>query len=392
MIRYIISFIIFLITQSISASDISSIIDRIMENSVTLKKYRAQTDAAKAGNSVGLTLADPEIEFNYLWGSPNDVGQRKDISVTQRFDYATIFGVKRREARSRNELAELEYEQAKLLLQKEVVMILDDIAAANEAIKEEESRCNTAERLADMMKKKMEAGDGNRIELNKALLDLARHKADMTEIMMKRDVMMENVIFIQTMDEEMRKCLCGLTLDDVSEYANTLGTTTLWQLEAEKTQKEESVADAELLSARSASIPELTAGYMAELTREEKFRGITLGLSIPLWSNRGNMAKAKQQKMAVIAEREETIANMKAQRNAITSQMKHLSSVIESIETALRTSSSENLLMKALQEGEISIMDYIADRENYSELKLRLMEAKSEYIKKCAELNILSRM
>lgn len=379
-----------LLPAKIFSGNVSPIIQKIMESNVTLKKYRAQTDAVIAGNNTGLTLADPEVEFNYLWGSPQDVGQRKDISVTQRFDYATVFGVKRKEARSKNELAEVEYEQARMLLQQETVMLLADIASANETIKEHKSRLATAEKIAEMLKKKMNAGEANKIELNKALLDLAEHKADLAQEEMERDELMGNVLLLQAMSEEMKMQLCSISMEDLKEYVSALGNTTFWQLEQEKAQKEENVAAAELQSARSAGLPELTAGYMSELTREEKFRGITLGLSIPLWGNRGNIAKAKQQKIALQAEREETIANLTAQRNAIVARLRNLSQLIDTMEASLKASSSEALMQKALAEGEISIVDYISDRESYYDLKSRIIEARTEHVKKLAELNMLS--
>lgn len=388
--RYIVSFLLLSLSMAASAEDISSIMSRIMDSNVTLKKYRAQTDATKADNNVGLTLADPEVGFNYLWGSPNDVGQRKDITVTQHFDYATVFGLKRRGAKSRNELAEVEYEQAKMLLQREALMTLTDIAAANEKVKEQEARIANAEMISAMMKKKMDAGDANKIEMNKILLDLAKYKAEHSEAVMERDALLSDVIFMQMMDDDVKTCLCALTIDEVKEYASTLGCTTMLQIEQEKAQKEESAADADLRLARSASLPELTAGYMSELTHDEKFRGVTLGISIPLWSNRGNVAKAKQQKISLIAEREEAIANIQAQRNAAVTRLKHLSQFVDEMESLLKTASSESLLLKALTEGEISIIDFVSDREAYYDIRSRLLDAKSEQVKLLLEIKMLS--
>lgn len=381
--------LLLLFPLSIFAEDLSPIIQKMMESNVTLKKYRAQTDATKAGNHTGMTLTDPEVEFNYLWGSPKDVGQRKDISVTQHFDYATVFGLKRKEARSKDELAEIQYEQARMLCQQEAITALANIAAANETLLEHRSRIATAEQIANMLRKKMNAGEANKLELNKAVLDLATHKTDAAETEMERDEILSNVIFM-ALDSETKNRLLSITMDDIKEYLTAMNTPTLMQLEQEKAQKEENVAEAELRSARSASLPELTAGYMSELTREEKFRGVTIGLSIPLWSNRGNVTRAKSQIAALKAEREETIASITAQRNALNSRIGQLSRMIESLESSLKVSSSESLMRKALIEGEISMMEYIIDRETYYELQSRLIEAKREQLTKIAELKMLS--
>lgn len=80
--------------QNNRPENISSILKDIEENNTTLKALRLETESVILENKTNLTLADPEIGFNYLWGSPSLVGQRKDFSVTQSFDFTTLLGYK----------------------------------------------------------------------------------------------------------------------------------------------------------------------------------------------------------------------------------------------------------------------------------------------------------
>lgn len=74
---------------------------QIERNNTTLEALRKQTEADKLQNKTGITLPDPEVSFDYLWGDPSSIGNRKDFGVTQSFDIATIAGSRRRVAMRR---------------------------------------------------------------------------------------------------------------------------------------------------------------------------------------------------------------------------------------------------------------------------------------------------
>lgn len=378
--KTIISLFLLIISTCSYAGDIGSIIERVVQENPTLKKYRAQTDAIKAGNHIGLTLPDPEVEFNYLWGSPNDVGQRKDISITQHFDYATLFGVKRKEAKAKDELAEIQYAQATLLMHQEVLKKVAEIAFYNELMREYDRRIETAEKLADRYKAKMNAGEANKIEVNKILLNLATIRSEAAETEMERTMVMKSSIFQNVISETQERELLDISMNEIEKYTQSCRLTSLIQMERDKADKGTIASMAEIRSAKAKGLPELTAGYMAELTRQEKFRGLTFGLSIPLWSNRKNVNHAKSQLEALKAENEESMTELLSQRNALIAKMQQLNAFKESLSKNISSTSNESLLSKALNEGEISMLEYLSDRESYYELKLKLINVQKEYV------------
>lgn len=371
------------------AADIDSIVSSVMEHNPTVLKYRAQAEAVKAGNSVGLTLADPEVEFNYLWGSPQDVGQRKDISVTQRFDYATLFGLKRKEARRKDELADMEYAHAELLLRHSVLQLFTDIATANAVREEYAMRLSQADRLCAISRKKLSAGATNKIELNKSLLNLALVQAEASEAETARQQLFVSPL-LACLSDEHRKAVAGITSDDIEAYLATTGRAgSMTHIETAMAEQRMRVAQAGLKTARATNIPELTAGYMSELTRGEKFRGITVGLSIPLWSGRRNIASAKAQVAAASAEREETHAAVTARRNALRCRIESLSMLRASLTESIRAASSDALLVKALEEGSISMTEYISELSAYYDLRRRLIDTTHEYYSALAEMKLM---
>ena len=75
-------------------TNIDDVLRTIEQNNTTLKALRQEADARKIENRTDLALPDPEIGFDYLWGSPSSIGVRKDFSVSQSLDMTTLFGLK----------------------------------------------------------------------------------------------------------------------------------------------------------------------------------------------------------------------------------------------------------------------------------------------------------
>lgn len=98
--RIVFCFVVFIATApTFAQSGIDGALAEIEANNTTLKALRKSADAQKKANHVENTLADPEVGYNRLWGSPGSIGNRTDVSASQEFDIPTITGAKGRLAR-----------------------------------------------------------------------------------------------------------------------------------------------------------------------------------------------------------------------------------------------------------------------------------------------------
>jgi hypothetical protein len=64
---------------------IESVLTEIESNNLTLKTLRDLNSAQKYANKEDITLSNPEIEFNYIWGANSPLNS-KGIAVSQEFD------------------------------------------------------------------------------------------------------------------------------------------------------------------------------------------------------------------------------------------------------------------------------------------------------------------
>jgi outer membrane protein TolC len=142
---------------------------------------------------------------------------------------------------------------------------------------------------------------------------------------------------------------------------------TLYEREISLKKKQKQVAV-------SKALPDLSAGYYSETVIDEGFRGISLGISVPLWSNK-NTVKLAQAEISV-AEAEDARYQVEQQAalernlerwNSLVAQIDELKQVLSEVD-------DEELLGLALELGEISLSEYIFSTEFYLQNVRRLME------------------
>ena len=351
---------------------VDEILRLVEQNNTTLKAASDKTEAAKQEVMMETSLEDPEIGFDYLWGKPGMIGKRKDINVNQTFDLATVFGYRKRLAKSQKELLELELQQKQLETRLEAMDLLVQITYYNQALAIYEERLQQEKQLAASYEKRLAAGDANKLEANRARLSLVEIESETEKVKMERDLLM---LQLQT--------LCGGTviIYNNTDYnaVNVASNMSLKALQDAQNSQQERVAENDLKTARAQSMPSITAGYMAELTDDEKWNGVTIGVSIPLWSNRHNMKRARLSLQS--ARSEAADASYKLEQFAASQRLRteRYHDIAQKMQQKLANASSTTLLRKALDEGEISLVEYTIESSDLFDLRVKTLEAERDF-------------
>lgn len=137
---------------SFAQVSVDEILRLVEQNNTTLKAASDKTETAKQEVMMETSLEDPEIGFDYLWGKPGMIGKRKDINVNQTFDLATVFGCRKRLAKSQKELLELELQQKQLETRLEAMDLLVQITYYNQALAIYEERFQQENNLLHLMR------------------------------------------------------------------------------------------------------------------------------------------------------------------------------------------------------------------------------------------------
>lgn len=374
------------LSTAASATGLDTLLGTIEQNNTTLKALRQTVDAEKIGNRTDITLPDPEVEFNYLWGSPAGTGDRKDISVRQTFDLATVAGMKSRAARVKNDMAERQYEAQRMQIMLEAKTVVLDIIYYNALIKELTLRTRNAAALADSQKRRLESGDGNILDHNNARLSLSKAEAELQQAVAERDVMLTSLAALNggeavTVSDDAYTPV-ALPADFNAWYATVEAKAPL--LAYAKSDIE--LANRQLAVDKAGALPTLTVGYMSEKTVGEHFQGITAGITLPLWSNRNKVRQAKAAIEAAKTRSTDTERLLRSKAATLYRQAAALATTATAYRQAVSECSNSDLLKKALDAGEISITEYYLQSSLYYDNIDRALAAERDYQKAYAQL------
>ena len=367
--------------------EMESVLREIESNNTKLEALRHSAEAEKLENRTGISLDDPEIGFNYLWGGPASIGNRQDVSVTQGFDFGTITGLKNKVANERNELIEWQYKTERMSLLLEAKNCCIDLIYWNAVEDVLDTRLRNAEIVAEEMRKKLEQGEGNRIEYNNARLDLASVQNAHFKAHAEQSALLTELSRLNG-GKRIDFTLAQFPDENFPEDFN------LWYSEAESSspvlayvRQEIEVNRKELSLRKTSNLPSLTLGYMGEFTQGERYQGISFGISVPLWSN---ARKIRQAKAAVQAAQSREIDAKQQFYSKLEQQYTRaaaLRAVAENSREYLEDSDNSSLLKKAVEEGEISVPEYLISLWIYYDAVNRYLEAEREYQKAFAELS-----
>jgi outer membrane protein TolC len=250
-------------------------------------------------------------------------------------------------------------------------------------------RLQNAQSIADNYRKKMEIGDANILEVNKAELNLASVQSEHDKIVAERTSL------LTTLAQMNGGKTINVTENNFSH--NTLPASfEEWYKQVESKNPALQHAEGLLLAdkqrlkvTQNQWLPQINIGYVNETVAEESFQGIALGLSLPLWNNHN---KVKQSKVKV----EETELQLSNTRNSFYNDMKNLyllsATLIQNadkLNSTLSKHNSEKLLQKALDAGEISLLEYLLEIDFFQDAAINALAAQRDAKIALAELYIM---
>ena len=381
----LISIIVFSVNL-FSQSNIGNVLIEIEKNNTTLSALRKNAEADKIGNKTGIYLQNPKVEFNYLWGNPSVVGNRTDVRIMQSFDFPTAYRYKNQISNIKNEQVELEYQMQlrNLLLQTRIVCY--DLIYTNALKSELSKRLIHAQSIANSYKSKYDIGETNILEYNKAHLSLLNISKELESIEIERIALLSVLtclnggIFIDFTDIVFQLQEIPVDFDQWYVIAEQNNPVLNWlKQEIETSQQQEKLN-------RALSLPKLQAGYMSEKIVGEQFQGITVGLSIPLWENKNTVKYAKANSLAVESITTDNRMQFYNQLKALHTKASGLQKNVNDYRLNLQALDNSGLLKKALNKGEITLIDYILELSIYYESVNKLLELDRELNKTLAEL------
>lgn len=360
-------------TLATPAQDIGGVLQLIEEHNTTLLALRRAAEAEKAAGRAELTLPDPEVEFAYLWGSPAEIGGRKNFNATQSFDIATISGARRRAAAETDELAERQYRIGRMEILQNAYSLCLDAIYYNALLAELATREANSRGIAEAQKRRLDAGDATQLEHHAALLDLAAVEAEQKRCETERQAALDALALLNG-GEPVRLDAAVFPAVEVPKDFDT------WYAEAELrhpalayARQAVEASKRQLAVAKAARLPEFSLGFSGEYVAGQRYQGVSVGLSIPLWAGRGKVRQARAEMQAAEAREQDACNRFYGELHNLFRKQQGLRATADIYDAALKATDDTQLLKKSLDAGEISVVDYLqAVRLYYDAVRQRL--------------------
>ncbi len=381
--------ILFMCVTLNAQTSINSVLASIEEHNTTLKSLRESAEAQKLENRTDIYLENPEVGFNYLWGNPSDIGKRTDISVMQSFDMATITGAKRKVADRQNVLVDWQYKADRMNILLEAKQYCIDLIYYNALKKELNLRLQHAETIAAGYEGRLNSGDVSRLEYNKVQLNLSTVQGEISRIDVERNALLEQLkrlnggTDILLEDDRYDEVLLPPYFDDWFEQAAKKNPVLAYA------RQEIEVSKQQVSLNKMKGLPTLSAGYMSEKLVGEHFQGLSVGISIPLWENKNRVKQAKASVRAAESRETDSRLQFYNQLQILYNRTAGLKAASEKYRQSLITANNTELLKKALDAGEISLLEYMVEMRLYYETINQALETERDYHKAFAELSAI---
>ena len=368
-------------------TDIEKVLRSVEAGNKELQAARQLTTSRKIEAATENNLPDPTVTYSHLYGNKEGMGFTGELIASQSFNFPSLYAQRGKLAKLRGENFEQQSEALRqdiLLRAKEVCL---DLVMLNKQKSLLEVRRGNAEQLSALYEQRLKAGDADILETNKIALELlnVNNEARMNEAE-RADKLRElatlcggeEVAFGDTVYPE---ALLPASLGELKEEVMSLDRR-LCSL-----RSDQSVARKQISVSRAQGLPSFELGYrMNPSSGGERYNGFIVGISIPLFANRGKVKQAKAQSLYADLQTESMQTMVENELLQLYNRATTLKTSIDEYSKVLEGQSNLALLNKAIQSGQISMIEYFADVTTIYQSMQNFMLIENEYQKVLARV------
>lgn len=356
----------------------SGVLRELERNSPLFRLVEQQFEADSAEVFAGSLFDDPTLEIGHFWGAPVDKGTRWNVSLSQSFEMPSVYLHKSRLRHLHSRLASDVCHEAVRALRLEVKQLCADIVFYNAMVYIYESRSQIANQLSNIYSERFATGDCNLLEYNRVQMNVAEVQANLERVKAEREMLLATLCelnggrYIQFTEQYFPSRLVS---GDYNEFVSSLGNRDVPNGSLYKLHTQSVIDSTRVRESRSLWLPKMSVGYASEVLADEAFRGVVVGLSLPLWNNARKVRASQLQAEASLTDYELAVLRNQQQCAALFSKICSLSRQVADMQSAFEHFNSADLLIKAFEAGEIDLESYFLEMDYYNNVAMAIVEA-----------------
>ena len=251
-----------------------------------------------------------------------------------------------------------------------------------------DTRLRNAEQLSAFYATRLEKGDANILETNKIDLELLNAR---TEARMNETSRIAKLQELATLNGgiaiEFTDTVYALPDGEVLSFDELRTEAIQSDPQLQTLRSDQTTALRQVSVNKAKGLPGFELGYrMNPASGGERFNGFLVGITIPLFSNRNNVKQAKAQARYTEMQLESASFTVENGLRQLYDQSVSLKKSIDEYKDVLKRQNSLVLLNKAIQAGQISMIEYFVDVTTYYQSVQNYLQLQNQYQKVMAQL------
>ena len=363
------------------ADCIEEIVSLVRTNNLDIKAIEAETDAADRDIRSTNNLKDTSFDFEYLFGN-SAVGDKWGIGVAQEIDWPGLYSSRGKANASR--ISALNYlgEWKCLTILVEAKRICLEIIDINKQICLNNRIVADMSQIKDAYDKGFDHGEISVLDVNKLKIEMLNTNRRTKELAVKRRQLTERLKALNGNNE-----LPSGIVDNLTEYpavhlsGRSVYEERMMQHDPERMYYSmlDEAEERQVSVTKMQQLPSFSVGYKYAYELGDKFNGFTVGVSLPLFSSRNKVASAKARKISAQFARQSDEVAKTSQMMVWYDEATELKGQIDEYKAVLGDKTNVKLLRKALDAGQISLLDYLMEMRYFIDAHNQLLELELRY-------------
>ena len=367
------------------AQSIDHVLQSIEQNNKELQSAMQLTKAQKMENRTGNNLPDPTVSYSSFYKNGAGPGHGTEFVASQGFDFPTQYITRKNQADLANEALNKEQLAVRrdILLKAKTLCL--DLILLNQEKALMDIRKQNADELESLYNQRLEAGDANILEVNKIKMERMNVQTEVAQNHASHRTALQSLLamngnlpleFAETNYPQVK---------DINDFQMLRDEVIASDLDLQALSYTTKAAEKQVSVNKQDWLPKLEAGFRRNTDTEMSMNGFVVGGSIPLFSNRKKVQIAKAQALSAQLMKEDAQLQVENNLMALFNEMQQLKEAMNAYDVPLLYHSLD-LLKQALQEGEISLIEYFVEAETvYKNLQAR-MQLENQYQKVMATI------
>ena len=370
---------------SVQAQQIESVLQQIEQNNKELQAQQQLTNAAKMEVRTLNNLEDLSVSYSPFFGEGIDGVASSEMVVSMGFDFPTLY-VSRHQAGNLQH-AYLDHQQQAvrrdiLLQAKNLCLELVRLNQEHDLLVE---RSKNAQELLDLFEKRLEEGDANALDVNKIKMERMNVQTEVARNNAAHRTALQQLMAMNANLPLEFSAMSYPKVEVIRDYSQLYNEVMATDVSLQAATAAVRAAEKNVSVSRQQWIPKMELGYRRNTSLNEKFNGVLIGGSIPLFSNRKKVKIARAQAISSQLTLENARMQVEASVQSQFNEIQQLREAMEAYDVALMHETLD-MLNEAVTSGHLSVIAYYVEADNVYKNLAAYMEVENQYQKVMAEV------